>query len=185
MAEHAQDGMNSAAFLAWTLEQSDRRRYELVEGRPVEITPTPLATVARTDAIHALRTAARLADAACTVFDGGAPVVIDGATVYQPAIVVGVGGEMAASGVRADAPAVVVEVLGHAPGPVDVARKVADYGRTHGVRHILVIDPVRNVVTQHARGPAGRFETVFHRAGPILLDPPGLRLHAADLFVTT
>jgi Uma2 family endonuclease len=176
--------MDSAAFLTWLLRQSDRRRYELIDGRPVEITPGPAETLGRTDAVFALRTAARVAGAACTVFDGGAPVVVNGSTVYHPAIVVGAGGLIETHGVRADAPAVVIEIVGDARRAVDLARKCADYAQTHGVRHILLIDGDRGLVTHHARQANGRFATDFHRAGPILLDPPGLRLHAADLFMT-
>lgn len=184
MADAPSTAASAAAFLDWTLGQPDSRRWELWDGRIVEAPLDPVAEIARADAVLSLRRAARLAGLRSTVFAAGAPVVIEDRTVLSPAVVVGDGGAMSARVVRADAPTLVVDVLGSEPGPVDGARRLSAYADARGVEQVLVLDPIRKRVTLHTRRAEGVFLSLVKRDGVIEIDPPGLSLPVSDLFLS-
>ena len=168
-------------FIPWAMAQP-RGRFELVRGEVVAMAPERARhALAKGQAYVALRTAVKAAGLPCTVFPDGMTVRVDQHTAYEPDAAVQCGAVVDPDQSVLDAPVIVVEVLSPSTGTVDRSAKLVDYFKVESIRHYLVIDPERRVVTHHARRAPGEIATRIMAAGELRLDPPGLTLDAGAL----
>lgn len=183
MAQTEPTGLSAEAFLAWSREQPEGRRYELAGGRVVAMAPERAAhALTKQGAARALEQAVSSAGLACEVFPDGMAVKIDEATVYEPDALLRCGGPIDRDAVVVADPLLVVEVLSPASKGIDSGRKLTDYFRLESLRHYLVIDPERRVVVHHALGSAGAIATAIRSDGRLRLDPPGLDPAVGEIF---
>jgi Uma2 family endonuclease len=170
-------------FIEWSMQQP-RGRFELVDGE--------IIAMAAERAVHALtkhRVARALEDAVgraghdCTVFPDGMTVVIDQHTSYEPDCVVQCGAPLELDKVTVDEPLIVVEVASPSISRLDSTLKTADYFRVPTIAHCLILDGTRRILIHHQRGNEGTILTRILRDGTLRLDPPGIELAIADLFI--
>lgn len=81
----------------------------------------------------------------------------------------------------AEGPVIVVEVLSPSTRAIDTGGKLADYFTVPSIEHYLVIRADRRAVVHHRRA-AGGIMTHWVVEGPIVLDPPGIRIGVEDLY---
>lgn len=111
----------------------------------------------------------------------GITVRIDARTAYEPDALVYCGPRLHGDAVEAPAPVIVVEVLSPGTAAKDKGRKLAGYFGVPSVRHYLIVDAVRRLVTHHWRAGSG-IETGVISDGRLRLDPPGIELALDELF---
>jgi Uma2 family endonuclease len=172
--------MDADEFLAWA--QTQPGRHELVQGQ--------VSTMSAEQAQHALvkgeiyaylRQGVRERNLPCQVFVDGMALRVSRDTVYEPDACVRYGEPVDPKALAVDDPLVVVEVVSPSTSRRDSGAKLADYFAMPSVRHYLIVDCDRRVVTHHRR-EAGRIETAIISRGDLTLDPPGLVLAVQDLF---
>ncbi len=176
-------------FLAWRADLSDDGRYELVGGQPVRLmSPTNIrhARLQR-NASAALRRAVAESGVPCEVFDAGPGVAfgMDGDECRIPDVVVTCAETIDESAYLVPEPVIVVEVASRSTRLADVNDKVDFYSGIASIRHYLVIEQDQRRVVYHGRGPSGGLEPHILRQGGIALDPPGITLALADLYLDT
>jgi Uma2 family endonuclease len=181
--------MTVAEFLAWRADLSDDAPYELVGGQPVRLmSPTNIrhARIQR-NASEALRRAVAKAGVPCEVFDAGPGVAIsmDGDECRIPDVLMTCADAIDESAYLVPAPVIVVEVASKSTRLADVNDKVEFYSGIGSIRHYLVIEQDQRRVVYHGRGPSGGLEPNILRQGNITLDPPGITLALADLYIDT
>jgi len=180
MAEPAQPRMTVDEFLRWA--EGREGRYELVDGRIVAMAPERIEHArVKFRAARALDRAIARAGLPCEVLVDGPAVRIDGATSYQPDVIIHCGAALPGHAYEVDEPVVLVEVVSPSSGAVDRGRKLVDYFRLPSLRHYLVLDPDRRVVVHHER-TGSDIRTRILGEGRLRLDPPGIELDVADLF---
>lgn len=176
-------------FLAWTEEQPDDARYELVAGIPLRLMATTNIRHARIrrNASDALRAAIAASGRSCEVFDAGPGVAVglDGDECRIPDLVVTCAPAIDETARLVPEPVIVVEVASPSTRLADVNDKVEFYGGIASIQHFLVIEQDRRRAVYHGRGPGGGLEPRILRAGEILLDPPGIRLALDELYRDT
>jgi len=181
--------MTVADFLAWRPELSDDGRYELVGGVPVRLmSPTNIRHARiQHNAGEALRRAVADSGVPCEVFDAGPGVAIgaDGDECRIPDVVVTCAGELDETALLVPEPVIVVEVASRSTRLADVNDEVEFYSQIASIRHYLVIEQDQRRVVYHGRGSSGGLEPCILRQGDIVLDPPGIALALADLYVDT
>lgn len=77
---------------------------------------------------------------------------------------------------------IVVEVLSPTNSNAGKLEKLAGYSRVPGLTHYLVVHPTERYVIHHKLG-ADPVETRIVRDGDLRLDPPGLVVPIADMFL--
>jgi Uma2 family endonuclease len=175
--------MTADEFIAWAMEQPEGRRYELVDGEIVAMSPERAGhSRAKAAAWSALRSAIAAAGLPCEAFPDGMSVRIDDRTVYEPDALVRCGEPLDDEAVELNDPVIVIEVLSPSSRGHDVGAKLVDYFRLPSVQHYLVISTRRRVVVDHGRTKSGTIETRILKDGELRLEPPGLELRVADLF---
>lgn len=176
--------MTADEFFLWTETLPEGQRYELLAGEPVAMSPESNCHVlAKLDCALGLRRAVRRAGVACTVFGGGASVIVDDFTVYEPDVTVQCGGSIDLDAVTVSCPSILVEVLSPSTRGVDTGLKLVGYFQLPSVVHYLVLDPEKRVVTHHRRS-GDKITTTIVREERIRLDPPGITLETIDLFAS-
>ena len=80
-------------------------------------------------------------------------------------------------------PVVVLEVLSPSTRAHDAGAKLGDYFLIPSVRYYLLLDTRRRTVIHHERVQDGPIATRIARDGLVRLDPPGLALDVAGLFL--
>ena len=65
----------------------------------------------------------------------------------------------------------------------DAGAKLDDYLRMPSVRHYLLLSTKNRSVIHHARAEGGAIATRIARDGAVRLDPPGISLDVAELFL--
>jgi Uma2 family endonuclease len=121
---------------------------------------------------------------ACEVFPDGMAVRVSANTVYEPDASVRCGPPVPDDAVDIADPIVVVEVLSPSTGARDAGAKLADYFLLPSVRHHLIVDTKSRTVIHHARpGGGNEIATRAFREGALQLDPPGIALDVAALFL--
>lgn len=181
--------MTVAEFLAWSEEQSDDGRYELVAGLPVRLmAPTSIrhARIQRNVA-ETLRRALAKAATPCEVFDAGPGVAVgaDGNECRIPDVVVTCVTMPDEAAHLIPDPMIVVEVASPSTRLAHVNDKVEFYGGIASMQHYLVIEQDRHRVVYHGRGPSGALEPHIVREGSIALTPPGVELALSGLYRDT
>ena len=175
--------MNAEAFMEWYDLQPKGRRYELLDGRIIEM-QSERATHARTKAACyiALRRAIVSGKLPCEVFPDGMAVRVDAKTIFEPDAMVRCGPRVAGDTVLITDAVIVVEVLSPATQHVDVFRKFNRYLSNLGIVHYIIINSVDKNLVHHRRTEDGRIESAHHQDGTLILDPPGLVLDVESLF---
>ena len=189
----SQTQMTVGEFLAWSADQPDEARHELVRGMPVRLmAPTNLrhARIQR-NASATLRRAIAAAGAPCEVFDAGpgAAVGLEGEECRIPDVVVTCAAEVDEAARLVPEPVIVVEVASPSTRLPDINHDVNDkvefYSRIASIRHYLVVEQDHHRVVYHGRGPSGGLEPRIVRDGEIVMEPPGVSLALADLYRDT
>lgn len=181
--------MTVGKFLAWSEEQGDEARFELVDGLPVRLmAPTTIrhARVQRS-AAEALSQAIAAAGLQCDVFEAGPGVAVahDRDECRIPDVVVTCATAIDDTSYLVPEPVIVVEIASPSTRLADVNDKVEFYSRIASIRHYLVIEEERRRMVAFERAPGGGLEPRIVRAGSIALDPPGIELALEDLYRDT
>jgi Uma2 family endonuclease len=176
-------------FLAWRADQSADARYELVGGQPVRLMSPPNLRHAQIqqNASGALRQALRTGGLSCRVYDAGPGVAVDveGDECRVPDVVVTCAAAIDEGAYLVPDPVIVVEVASRSTRLADVNDKVECYSPIGSIGHYLVIEQDQRRVVYHGRGPSGGLEPHVLPQGSISLDPPGIALALADLYLDT
>ena len=130
----------------------------------------------------ALDRAIREVDLPCEALPDGVTVEVDADTDYEPDAVVNCGPLAPGDAIAATNPVIVVEVLSPSTQSVDVTEKLADYFRVPAIQHYLVFRPRRREVIWHRRAGAEIITRVIN-GGSIVLDPPGITIDLADIYL--
>lgn len=174
----AADLFTVAEYLEWAEEVGGR--YELHAGQLVATAPERnLHNLTKGEIFSALRDAVRSAGLDCTVFSDGVTVKTDEDTAYEPDVTVQCGIAVDLTKMTADAPVIVVEVLSPSSIGVDTGAKLSGYLALPSLRHVLIVDPDRRIVTHHR--PDAPPEILAE--GVLRLDPPGLEVPVEALFI--
>jgi Uma2 family endonuclease len=181
--------MTVGDFLTWRADLSDDGRYELVGGQPVRLmSPTNLRHAQiQQNASAALRQEIASANLRCRVYDAGPGVAVGvgDSQCRVPDAVVTCAGEVDDSTYLVPEPVIVVEVASRSTRLFDVNDKVEFYSGIASIRHYLVIEQDQRRGVYHGRGPGGALEPHILRQGCVALDPPGIALAIADLYLDT
>lgn len=131
--------MSRETYRLWA--ETQPRRYELVDGAPIAMSPERYIQAAIKSAVWlALRSAiAQSGLSQCVALPDGMTVEIDDATDYQPDAAVHCGARIPNDAVAIPNPVVVVEVLSPSSQATDVGDKLADYFRASSIRHYLIL----------------------------------------------
>ncbi|GAA0583041.1 hypothetical protein GCM10009416_21820 [Craurococcus roseus] len=153
--------MTADEFMAWAIESLDGGvRCELVGGEIVGMAPERLAHArAKAQAHRSLADAIKREGLPCEAVPDGVAGQVSADTVYEP--------DALASSTRAH----------------DAGAKLADYFRMPSVRHYLLADTKTRTVIHHGRADDGSIATRIARDGAVRLDPPGIALDVAELFL--
>ena len=112
-------------------------------------------------------------------------VGVDGDECRIPDVVVTCARTIDESAYLVPEPVIVVEVASRSTRLADVNDKVDFYSGIASIRHYLVIEQDQRRVVYHGRGPGSGLEPHILRQGNITLDPPGIALALADLYLDT
>jgi Uma2 family endonuclease len=168
-------------FIPWAMAQP-RGRFELVNGEVVAMSPERLRHVQTKGRVFlALHNALTKAGCGCEPILDGATVRIDDHTAYEPDAMVYCGPKLSGDSVEVPAPTVVVEVVSPSSQATDTGAKFEGYFSLASVRHYLIIDPERRVITHHKRCDDGQIVSVVRSEGAITLDPPGIEVAVSEL----
>ena len=169
-------------YLTWA--EGRQGRYELIDGAVYAMSPERAIHAEVKAAVYtALAMRIRQRRLPCHVLPDGMTVRVDAATAYEPDALVYCGDKLPPSALEVPEPVIVVEVLSTSTRHVDVGRKLAGYFTLASVVHYLIVDPDQPLVIHHARGDSDTIATRIVRDGTISLDPPGLELTLADLYL--
>ena len=169
-------------FLAWAEKRPGR--YELFRGTVFAMTPERAGHAEVKFAIQtAFANEIRIRGLACHMLPDGMTVRIDETTAHEPDAVVYCGPRLPGSALEVPNPVVVVEVLSPSTRHIDAEIKLAGYFRLPSVLHYLVVDPDRPLIIHHARGTGDAILTRIVSEGTLTLEPPGIVLALADIYV--
>ncbi|MCC7346103.1 MAG: Uma2 family endonuclease [Variibacter sp.] len=168
-------------FLAWSAGQPEGKRYELIDGAIIAMSPervqhnlTKLA-VART-----LQDAVSSAKLPCIVFTDGVAVKIDEYTTREPDASVQCGSVPSFDAMLVE-PTVVVEIVSPSSERQDSQAKLVEYFSVAKITHYLVVVPDRAAAVHHRRDVDDGIVTRIAHDGDIVLTPPGLTVRVADM----
>jgi Uma2 family endonuclease len=182
MEQPRQTAFTADEFLAWAAEQP-AGRYELADGVVLAMAPERVGhSLAKVDAMIALRAAIRARGPACEALPDGASVRIDDRTVYEPDALVRCGSRVPRDAIEVADPVIVVEVVSPSSQGVDAGAKLAGYFRLPSLRHYLVVDTGSRVVIHHRRDEEGAIGVRILHDGPLTLDSPDLEIAIGDVF---
>jgi Uma2 family endonuclease len=165
-------------YLAWSENQSERRRTELINGQIVTLpSERVLHSRIKGSVYLALRAALKAANLPCEAIPDGPAVQIDLHTAYEPDAMVYCGAAPPPDSLLVANPVIVVEVLSPTTQHTDTSAKLIGYFKLPSVVHYLVVDPDARTVMHYTRGHAPNLLS----EGPLRLDPPGIALSVEDL----
>jgi Uma2 family endonuclease len=168
-------------FHRWAETQT--RRYERVAGEPVAMSPERVGHARIKSRVWAaLDRAIQAADLPCEALPDGVTVEVDDGTDYEPDAIVNCGPKLPEDAIAATNPVIVVEVLSPATQSIDVADKLADYFRIASVQHYLIFRARRREVIHHRRAGI-EIVTKIINLGTIRLEPPGITIDLADIYI--
>ena len=175
MSATAQTRMTVEEFIAWAMEQPEGKRYELVAGEAVSMSPER-AGHGRTKFRFARRLAEAIETASltCEVFVDGVSVRVDANTLYEPDAFVRCGAPIDDNATVIADPLIVIEAVSPTSRKRDSGSKLEDYFRIPSVRHYLIVKTENQAIIHHRRDEAGEISTHIIRDGVVQLDPPGL-----------
>ena len=163
--------MTADEFIAWAMTQPEGRRYELVAGEIIAMSPERVGhNEGKLEVVVALRDAIRGAGVPCRAYTDGMSVRVDADTVYEPDALVRCGERLGPDVVEVPDPVIVVEVISPSTHKVDTTLKLADYLRIPSVRHYLIVNSSRRVVVHHERDDDGGIRTRIATSGALMLE---------------
>ena len=172
-------------LLAWA-ETQPGRRFELVRGQPVAMSPERARHAnAKHAAARALEKGIERAKLPCHVFPDGMTVRVDDTTAFEPDAMVYCGPRIDDDTMVVTNPIIIVEVLSPTSEKYDSSAKLAGYFQVPSVRHYLIVDPLGRLIIHHGRQDDATIITRIHTDGAIDLTPPGLSLALVDVFPPT
>ena len=179
--------MTADEFIACAMERTDSGRCELVGGEVVGMAPERLAHARVKARLHrALGDAIQGGGLPCEAVPDGVAVQVSADTVYEPDAFVRCGPPLPGDTLKVLDPVVVAEVLSPSARAHDAGAKLGGYFSMPSVRHYLLLDTATRTLIHHARaGDGAEIATRLMRAGSLLLDPPGIALGVAGLFLGT
>jgi len=183
MAELKLTRMTQDEFLEW--QQSQDRKYELVDGLPV------LPLKAMTGATHAhdrvvvnlvASLHGQLRGKPCQATTDAIALKIPAGNIRRPDVTVECGEPRLKDTTSAE-PRLVVEVLSPSTMNFDRVRKLDEYKSVPSLRYILLVDTEKPQMTLHVRDASG-WTPHHHETLDATLDLPGIgcRLEARDVF---
>ena len=179
---HALKAMSVEEFIGWAKTQTGQR-FELINGRPLPMSPENLRHVVTKAAVwQALTRAAKDAPVKTHALTDGMTVRIDDKTAFEPDALVYLGDALPGDTVVIPSPVIVVEVLSPGSRASDTGAKLKGYFKISSLVHYLIIDADDQSVTHHRRTSAETIETRILRDGAIGLDPPGLKIAISEFF---
>jgi len=168
-------------FVDWAGGQTGR--FERVKGEPIAMAPERAGHVRiKTRIWAALDRAIQRAGLDCEALGDGITVEIDADTDYEPDAVVNCGPRLAEDAVAASNPVIVVEVLSPSTQSIDSNAKLADYFRVPSIQHYLIVQTRKREVIHYTRAGSDIVARILHLGG-ITLDPPGIAIDLADIYV--
>ena len=167
--------MTGDEFIVWAMDQPEGKRYELVAGEVVSMSPERVGH-GRTKFRFARRfaEAIEMGQLSCEVFVDGVSVRVDADTLYEPDAMVRCGPPIDDNATEITDPVILVEVVSPSSRKRDSGSKLEDYFRIPSVRHYLIVKTENQAIIHHSRDEAGTITTHIVRDGAIQLDPPGL-----------
>lgn len=182
MVAQPKSRMTVDEFFVWAAGRDGR--YELIDGEVVAMSPERIRHSRTKLAIaNAFQRAIGASQLPCETFVDGVAVRIDAVTSYVPDVFVQCGVADDPDALEASAPLIVVEVVSPSSTSIDTGRKLSGYFRVPSIMHYLIVDPAAPIVIHHRRGDDGSIQARILGSGTLDLDPPGLSLDIADLFV--
>jgi Uma2 family endonuclease len=170
-------------FHRWAEGQTGR--YERVAGEPVAMSPERARHVrVKSRVWSVLDRAIREAGLDCEALADGMTVEVDADTDYEPDALVNRGRRLHPDATAATNPVIVVEVLSPSTQSVDSSEKLADYFRVPSIQHYLIVRARRQEIIHHWRAGEGIVSRIAN-GGTIQLDPPGIVLDVAEIYVGT
>ena len=172
-------------FLRWS-EQQDRGRYELLEGRVIDMkAETALHARTRIRLCNALDAAIeRTALPAYAMTDGMTVPIAEG-RAYEPDALIAPLPQVLDDALEIPNPTAVFEILSPTPTSHqrDFTEKVEGYSRVASIAHYVIINPEQRIVLHYRRqGPV-----LMPPAAPVddrlVLDPPGVEVAVEDMLV--
>ena len=168
-------------FIPWAMAQP-RGRFELVNGEVVAMSPERvLHTEVKGLVFAAIREAIKRAGVECWCLTDGATVRLDDRTAYEPDALVYCGQKLSGDTIAVPSPVILVEVASPSSQATDTGAKFQGYFSLPSVRHYLIVDPERRVITHHRRGDDGQIVSVVPAQGALILEPPGIVVAVADM----
>lgn len=176
--------MTADEFIAWAAERAESGRCELVGGEVVGMAPERLARARVKARVHrALNDAIEGVGLPCEAVRDGVAVQVPVDTVYEPDASVRCGPPLPGDTMKVLDPVVVVEVLSPSTRAHDAGAKPGGYFSVPSVRHCLLLDVKSRTLIHHARAGGAEIATRIMHGGSLLLDPPGIALDVAGLFL--
>lgn len=173
--------MTVTEFLDWAMHQPEGRRYELVDGQPVAMSPERSRhNLVKFAVARALGDGIARTSLACTAFTDGMTVAIDEHRSREPDAAVQCG-PVDPDALALDAPVIVVEVISPSSARQDTSLKLIEYFSLPSVVHYLVVDPDLRRVIHHKR-MGEDIRTLIVADGDLRFDPPGFAVSVAALY---
>ena len=170
-------------FLLWWDQQPDDKRYELVNGQVVGMSPETIGHNRRKLAAYdALRHAIDRAGVHFWTFTDGMTVRIDEYSAYEPDAMAACDEDISDDTILIRKPVIVVEVLSPGTRQVDHTLKLTGYFALDSVHHYLIIDANRPSIVHHCRNNHGTIDTRIVTNGTIKLDPPGIEIDIDTIY---
>jgi Uma2 family endonuclease len=183
MTALARRRMTADEFLSWAVEQPDDRRYELVAGEPIAMSPERAGHArVKNLVLRALEQGIAERPVGCEAFADGMAVRIDDLTVYEPDAIVRCGPPVPDEAIELVDPVILVEVVSPSSRSRDSGAKHNDYFRLGSVRHYLIVKTESRTVIHHFRDDQGQLRTRFVCEGTLDLTPPGIRVQVESFF---
>jgi Uma2 family endonuclease len=174
--------MTVEEYLDWAAGRPGR--YELVNGRPVKMSPETTGHVStKVFVALALMDAIDEAGLDLIALGDGATVRISEHTAFEPDALVYPGPELPGGEMIVPNTVIVVEVLSPTSVNRDTTAKLTGYFSVPSVAHYLIVDPEDRVVVHHRRAEGAEILTRSLAEDETLdLTPPGLRLPVRRCF---
>jgi Uma2 family endonuclease len=175
--------MSREAYRNWA-EAQPKGRFERIEGIVVAMAPERAGhNDLKMQVWLALRQAVAAAGLPCHVYGDGMTIQVDDSD-FEPDVVLHCGEKLPSDAIAVPEPLVVVEVLSPSTRGGDLTRKLVAYFQVPSGQHYLVFWPDRPQVVHHRRREDGPgVETQMLTEGVIKLDPPGISITLAEVYV--
>lgn len=182
MNEIAPQRMTVDEYLVWATGRPGR--YELVNGRPIRITPETTGHVSvKYLVLLALMDAIEEQDLDLHALGDGATVRITDRTAFEPDAVVYSGPELGRREMIVPEPVIVVEVVSPSSGGRDSSVKLAGYFTVPSVMHYLIVDGDEQTVVHHRRTDGTEIATrLLSSVDTLDLAPTGLTVAVRRFF---